>query len=227
MIEKTEKTGRKTGIIITGGRLELTFAGSFLEQEQADCVISVDAGLEYTRRLGVVPTAIVGDFDTIEPQILEEYKGAAGILWEVHKPEKNETDTELAVNTAWRLGCGRIFVLGATGGRLDHEWSNLQLLKLCLDRGMEAYLVDRQNKVYLLAEGKKFYKHRLYGAYVSFLPLTEEVSGITLTGFKYPLYEKNLRMGAEAGLCVSNELAAEEAEIRFRKGILICVESRD
>ena len=123
----------KTGLIITGGKLDLAFAGSFLENESVDCVISVDAGLEYTKSLGLVPQAVVGDFDTIKPAILEEYKAIPEILWDVHKPEKDETDTELAVNTALKLGCNRIFILGATGGRLDHEWSNLHLLKQCLD----------------------------------------------------------------------------------------------
>ena len=217
----------KTGLIITGGKLDLAFAGSFLENESVDCVISVDAGLEYTKSLGLVPQAVVGDFDTIKPAILEEYKAIPEILWDVHKPEKDETDTELAVNTALKLGCNRIFILGATGGRLDHEWSNLHLLKQCLDLKAEACLLDTQNKVSLLSKGKTFFGPRKFGKYVSFLPLTEKVCGITLTGFKYPLYEKNISIGAEAGLCISNEIVEENASLEFHDGILICVESRD
>ena len=38
---------------------------------------------------------------------------------------------------------------------------------------------------------------------------------------------KNISIGVEAGLCVSNELADTEASIEFENGILICVESRD
>ena len=217
----------KTGLIITGGRLDLAFAGSFLKQEKIDCVVAVDAGLVYAQKLGVVPAAIVGDFDTIDHTFLEEYRSNPEILWDVHKPEKDETDTELAINTAVKLGCDRLFVLGATGGRLDHEWSNLHLLKLCLDNQVEACLVDNYNKVYLLSEGRTFVKAQTFGKYVSFLPLTEEVRGIVLKGFKYPLYGKDIRIGAEAGLCVSNEIQEETAHIEFQSGILICVESRD
>ena len=223
---ETRETEKK-GLILTGGRFDLAFAGSFLQQETMDCVVSVDGGLTYTEQLGLIPTAIVGDFDTIDPRILERYRNMPGILWDVHKPEKDETDTELAINTALKLGCRKLFLLGATGGRLDHEWSNLHLLKLCLDLGVETCLMDRQNKVYLLSKGKTFYRSSLYGTYVSFLPLTEQVQGITLTGFKYPLYKKNIHIGAEAGLCISNELAKDEAKIVFEEGILICVESRD
>ncbi len=224
---KTE--GVKRGLIITGGRLDMDFAAGFCCGGGADfdCVVSVDGGLEKTRALGIVPDAVVGDFDTVNPQLLEEYRRNPGILWDVHKPEKDETDTELAVNTALKLGCASLVILGATGGRMDHELSNLHLLKLCLDRGAEAYLYDSQNKVCLLDKGKTFTRAGLYGKYISFIPLTEQVRGITLTGFKYPLKGKDISIGAEAGLCVSNELAEEEGSVSFDSGILVCIESRD
>ena len=65
------------------------------------------------------------------------------------------------------------------------------------------------------------------GKYVSFLPYTEQVLGITLTGFQYPLKKKNIRRGEEAGLCISNEVAEEMGQIVFDEGVLICVESCD
>ena len=217
----------KTGLIITGGKLDLAFAGQFLQQEKIDCVVSVDGGLEKTRILGLTPNAIVGDFDTVDPEILELYRKNPSVLWDIHKPEKDETDTELAINTAIKLGCGKLLILGATGRRLDHELSNLHLLKLCLDCQVEAYLYDEYNKAYLLSHGKTFRKGEIFGTYVSFIPLTEKVQGITLKGFKYPLNSKNISIGVEAGLCVSNELVQEEASIEFESGILICVESKD
>ncbi len=236
----------KTGLIVTGGKLDTAFAGAFLReyaQRQAmghcgpekggnygfGCVILVDGGLESAEALGLVPTAVVGDFDTVRPEILERYRRRAGeeILWDVHKPEKDETDTELAISTAMRLGCTRLVILGATGGRLDHELSNIHLLKLCLDAGVDAALYDRQNRISLLERGRIFHRDAVYGKYVSFIPLTERVRGIWLTGFRYPLSGKNIAIGREAGLCVSNEIVDETAEIRVGEGILICVESRD
>ena len=205
----------------------MAFAGWFLQHNRADLVISVDGGLEKTRSLGLVPDAIVGDFDTADPKILEEYRRNPDILWDVHKPEKDETDTELAINTAIKLGCNSLMILGATGGRIDHELSNIHLLKYCLDKGVEAYLYDSQNKVYLLNGAHMFLRGKIYGNYVSFIPMTEQVRGITLTGFKYPLNHKNISIGAEAGLCVSNEVISETARITFDSGILICIESKD
>ena len=53
------------------------------------------------------------------------------------------------------------------------------------------------------------------------------MTGITLKGFKYPLNKKDITIGRESGLCVSNELTGEIGSIEFDSGILICVESKD
>ena len=217
----------KNCLIVTGGKLDLAFARSFLHKEVFHKVIAADAGLEAAEKLGLIPDYIVGDFDTVDPVVLERFQSIPHIVWEKHRPEKNETDTELAVNTAIKLGCTHLAILGATGGRLDHELSNLYLLKYCLDHQVEACLWDPWNKVYLLRQGAVFQRKTLYGPYVSFLPLTEQVRGITLTGFKYPLKGKNISIGTEAGLCVSNELSEDLAAVTFDSGILICIESRE
>lgn len=52
----------KRGLIITGGTLDLEFAGQYLKDHSFDCVVSVDGGLKYTKELDVMPHAIVGDF---------------------------------------------------------------------------------------------------------------------------------------------------------------------
>jgi len=217
----------KTCLIVTGGTLDTAFARLFVEQTHYDKVIAVDAGLAALAAIGLTPDYVVGDFDTVDGAVLEQYRRLPHIVWEQHKPEKNETDTELARSLALTLGCGRIIFLGATGGRIDHMLGNIHALYACMQCGIEAYLVDRQNKVYLLDEGKSFRRESLWGKYVSFLPYTEEVKGITLRGFKYPLTDKDIRRGEEVGLCISNELAGDRATLEFAEGILICTESRD
>ena len=151
----------------------------------------------------------------------------SGIRWEIHKPEKNETDTELAVNTAIHMGAEHLVLLGATGGRLDHLLANIHLLDDCHQRQVYAEIVDAQNRVFLIEHSQKFEHSQCFGTYISFVPLTEQVKGITLTGFKYPLKEKDISIGREAGLCISNELAAENGEITIRSGRVICIESKD
>lgn len=217
----------KACLIVTGGKLDLDFARSFLEKNRFDKVIAVDGGLTSAEALGLVPDYIVGDFDTVESSVLERFRQYPYIVWEQHKPEKNETDTELARSRALTLGCEKIVFLGATGGRMDHMLANLDTLYACMVRGVDAYLVDPQNRVCLLDNEKTFKREELWGKYISFLPYTEQVTGITLKGFKYPLKDKNLVRGQETGLCISNELDQETADIIFQDGVLVCVESKD
>lgn len=96
------------------------FRRSFLEKETFDKIIAVDGGLKAVKELGLVPDYIVGDFDSVSNEIREEFRQYPFIVWEQHKPEKNETDTELARNRALTLSCDEIVFLGATGGRIDH-----------------------------------------------------------------------------------------------------------
>lgn len=217
----------RKGLVVTGGKLDMAFARSFLEEHQFDKIIAVDAGLAAVDALGLAPDYVVGDFDTADEALMEKYKKMPHIVWEVHKPEKDETDTELARSCAVSLGCGEIAFLGATGGRLDHLIGNIHALYDCMQRGIDAYIVDAQNKLYLLDEGKTFCKGRQWGKYVSFIPYTEQVCGITLRGFRYPLTERDIRRGEEVGLCISNEVIEDRATLQFEEGILICVESHD
>lgn len=215
----------KTGLVITGGTMDYGFAGDFLKNKTYDKVIAVDGGLESVEALGLIPDVVVGDFDTVRPQLLEQYRKRAGIAWEQHKPEKDETDTELALNTAMELGCEAITILGATGGRMDHAIGNIHLLYACLLKGVRAWIVDEKNRISILNGRAEFHADAVWGKYISFLPLTERVRGITLEGFKYPLFQKDITIGTS--LCISNELAEESGVITFTEGVLICVESHD
>ena len=215
----------KRCLIITGGSIDLEFVRSYLAKEKFERIIAVDRGLAAAGALGLVPDAAVGDFDSVDPAILAEFRRQEHIVWEVHQPEKDDTDTELAIKRALAMGASHIVLLGATGGRLDHLLGNIHLLFPCLQRGVQASIVDPGNKLYLIDGEHHFKKKDVWGTYVSFLPLTEEVRGITLRGFKYPLTDRDISIGTS--LCISNELEDEEASITFREGVLVVVESRD
>ncbi len=216
----------RTGLIVTGGTIDFDFARTFLADQTFDKIIAVDGGLTALSQLELKPDAVVGDFDTVEESVLSQYRSFPGeITWEIHKPEKDETDTELAISTAMNLGCRKLVILGATGGRLDHFMGNLHLLYFCLKQGVEACIVDPKNYITILDKGRVFEAEKLWGTYISFLPLSMEVKGITLIGFKYPLTKKDISIGTS--LCISNELAGESGSIEFDSGVLICVESHD
>ena len=118
-----------------------------------------------------------------------------------------------------------IYLLGATGGRLDHFLANIALLMIPTQFGIKAWIVNEKNEITLLREGCSLEKKHTFGKYVSLIPFTEEVTGVVLKGFRYPLYGYTLTRDNTLGL--SNEIEDERAEVAFEKGILIMVLSKD
>nr|WP_295680568.1 thiamine diphosphokinase [uncultured Lachnoclostridium sp.] len=212
-------------LIIAGGDFFPEVAMKTLEEDSFDMIIAIDNGLSYLHELGITPTHIVGDFDTVSKELLQEYQKDSKVKIVSLCPEKDATDTEVAVDLAVEEGCMEIFILGATGGRFDHTLANLHMLYRLLCRGIKAYLIDKNNKIYLIKNSTTLIAKKVRACYVSLLPFTEEVTELTLTGFKYPLNRFHLTQGTSIG--ISNEIIEVKAEIQFDKGILIVVESKD
>lgn len=221
----------KSCLMVAGGPLDLTFAAGFLKGRHYDFVLAVDAGLSACSKLKLNPDLAVGDFDTFGRERILRLSRESGLALEIHRPEKDESDTELAFRVLADSGCTRADILGATGGRLDHELANIHLLYQAKRRGLSANCYDAQNRIRLIDAATEprtvFRRDTVYGKYVSFLPFTERVLGITLDGFRYPLNKKDISVFENPSLCVSNELAEDEAVLTFDRGILICVESLD
>lgn len=221
----------KRCLMISGGPLDREFVGSFLEGRKYDLTIAVDAGFAVCMELGIHPDLVVGDFDTFGREKIQKYQNDSSLQINIHQAEKDETDTELAFREIRNAGCTDVDMFGATGGRIDHEISSFHVLAQVRRQGLKVCLYDARNRIFILdsmmENGHRFEKESVFGKYVSFLPLTEKVKGITLTGFKYPLWKKDISILENPSLCVSNEVLEETAEISFEEGILICVESRD
>ncbi len=204
----------KRCLILTGGKLSLAFAGSFLKEHKFEKVVAVDGGLEAAKELDIIPDVIVGDFDTVHPEILAYYRKMEHIVWEVHQPEKDDTDTELAIKRALAMNCSHITLLGATGGRLDHMIGNIHLLFPCLQKGTYAEIVDSPEPSVSDRRGAYLPKRDADLGEIYFFPASYRRSkGITLKGFKYPLTDRDISIGTS--LCISNELVEEEGTITF------------
>lgn len=212
-------------LIVSGGSLDPAFAGQVLEEGNFTYRIAADRGLQFFYKNQILPTHIVGDFDSMDREIVERYREEKALEIRTHNPVKDFTDTESAVELAMELGSTSITILGGTGTRLDHVLGNIQVLMQPLFRGIPCVLLDPHNRISLLKEGRVLRREEQYGAYVSFLPLTTVVRDITLEGFKYPLHRHLLT--SDNSLGVSNELVEEAARVSFSEGILIMVESRD
>ncbi|MDO4475664.1 MAG: thiamine diphosphokinase [Lachnospiraceae bacterium] len=215
----------KKAVIISGGRIDRDFALRCLREEKESQIIAADRGLVFCRENGIRVDCIVGDFDSAGAQILEEYEQDEQVLIRRFQPEKDWTDTQIAVSLAAQRGCRDITILGGTGTRLDHVLGNIQVLNLLMQQGIEARILDPYNRIRLIDGPLTLKKSEQWGSYVSLLSYDGPVRGLTLTGFKYGL--EDFTLDCVGSLGISNEIEQEEAKIRFEEGILLVIESSD
>ena len=152
-------------LIITGGSFDRAFAASFYKKNIYDYVIAVDGGLDYCTESGIRPDMIVGDFDTHGNDDLDGYV-REGITVRRFMPEKDDTDTEIAIHEAVKRG-----------------------------NETDARLVSADNIVFLENKPFEITREYFPLKYVSFVPFAGEVTGMKLKGFKYPLDGYTLKPG--------------------------------
>lgn len=212
-------------LIVAGGEISLTFLKKYCFERKPEIIIAVDKGLEALNKLSIVPNHIVGDLDSVEDTVLDFYKSNPNITIHEYLPEKDYTDTDIALNLAISLHSSHITIIGALGKRMDHALANIHILTMALEKNIPCEILDMNNRIYLINNIHTIEKTRAYGKYISLIPFTSTVEGLTLTGFKYPLNNYPLTIGKSLG--ISNEIMDDMATIRFKNGILIVIESKD
>lgn len=185
-------------------------------------IVCADGGASYLQRAGIIPHVLIGDFDSIEPALLNSFK-ALDVEIVKYPSKKDFTDMELALDYAVKRGATRIFIMGATGSRLDHTLSNIQLLHKLADSGVEGVIANENNFIYLITSSIELCKKDGYK--LSLLPASETVEGITTQGLAYPLKDAVLHVGT--GLGISNEFMDEKASVSIKSGKLYVIVSRD
>lgn len=215
----------RCAVIVSGGSIEEAFTTDFIKEKMPQYLIGVDRGLEFLYRSQMIPTHIVGDFDSVDKGVIAYYQENTDIPIRKFNPVKDASDTEIAVRLAIELGAVEIWLLGATGTRLDHVMANIQTLKIAHDAGVQAYIQDTHNRISIISGEKRLKRSQAFGKYFSVFPLGSIVKDFSIKGAKYPLTGHALC--PYDSLCVSNQFAAEEVMISFPEGFVILMETRD
>src|SRR3989440_10576685 len=185
----------------------------------ADLVIAADSGAASALHHGCRPAISVGDFASLDPLTAQQLQEQGSRVVPVHA-EKDETDTELAIQTAIDQGATSITILGWLGGeRFDHTMANILLLA-----GFETVpirLVDGPSICWLLRGPGRTSIEGQVDDLLSLLPLTGDATCVSTQGLYYPLHSETLRFGKPRG--VSNVLTEEHAEVSLEGGLLLII----
>lgn len=211
-------------LIVSGGNVEEELLNEIYSNNKFDNIIASDRGLEVLDKQGITPNYIIGDFDSIDRKILDKYINNKNIKIRRLNPEKDYTDTHMALKLGVEIESKEIIILGGLGTRIDHMLANIHILKEALENGIECKIVDSRNEIQLINK-KTILKLNKNYKYISLIPLTTKAEGITLNGFKYSLSNATLEIGHSIG--VSNEQIEKNAIIDLKAGILILIKSKD
>lgn len=184
----------------------------------ADIIICADGGVYHAFRMGVKPGAVVGDMDSITGDDLRRIE-AMKIERIKFPPEKDFTDTELALEIALQKGASEAVILAGVGDRPDHSLANMLLLVNFKKRGLEVKLAGENWEMFLIQGEKEISGQK--GDLLSLIPLGAEAEEIETGGLYYPLRRETLPMGSSRG--ISNVFLGEKATVKVRRGLLLGV----
>ncbi len=187
-----------------------------------DVLLAADGGTRHALSLGLTPSIVVGDLDSLTEGDHLRLENAGTRLLQ-HPPDKNETDLELALTFALGQGFAPIIIVAALGGRLDQTLASLALLTaprlsavdIRLDDGVEeAWFTRREAQV----QGAS-------GDLLSLIPWGGEAGGVRTEGLRWPLEDETLFPYQTRG--ISNEMLGETAIVQIRSGLLLLVHRRN
>ncbi len=208
-------------IIVTGGnKPSKKLLNSYIKS--GDLIIGADKGSEYLYDYEIMPNIILGDFDSISEEKLKKIEEKQVEIIKF-PPEKDYTDTEIAIMEAMKRGADTIYLFGGLGTRADHSLGNIGLLLTTKNKGARLLIVDDHNKMYLA--DKNMSLNGSQGEIISFHALSNVVKGFEIRGAKYNLNSYDMHLLDPRAVC--NEFIDTPINIKYESGELLIIHAID
>ncbi len=189
--------------------------------DNCELIIAADGGANHCHNLGITPDIIIGDFDSIQPDVFNQYQ-TRDIEIVRYPRRKDASDLELSLEEAVKRGGDTISLMGALGGRWDMSLANILLASGKKFRNKKVSLYDNNCSMSILEPNVHHQISGTPGDRISLLPLHGNVYGVTLKSFEYPLDNHTIESGSSLG--VSNVLTSTQADVIHTNGILLCIQ---
>lgn len=206
-------------LIASGNKIKFSILEEYIKSD--NFIVCADGGIKNFLHTNLKPNLIVGDFDSISEEGKRFIK-SNNIEVKTFPPEKDFTDSELALDELMKRRVDEIILLGVTGSRLDHTLGNLLMLKK-LYKKVSAKIIDNNNEIIYFEKGKyKLFKGKY--KYLSVIAISDEVK-YSSKGLYYEV--NNLTLDSESIRGVSNKILSESAELIIHSGSGFFIKSSD
>ena len=204
----------KRCIVIGSMPVETDLKGIILSD---DIIYCADGGYIEAQKQGITPHIIVGDFDSSsQPDNTSAEIVKLPVI-------KDDTDTYYIARQIVESGFTHAVFFGVTGGRPDHTFANLQMLKFLAQNGIEAKIIDK-NSTYTVVENGEITLFPQNNCYFSVFSLNEKCSGVSEKGGKYELSDVELTNDFPIG--VSNEFIGNPVTVSVKNGSLLIITTK-
>jgi thiamine pyrophosphokinase len=178
----------------------------------AEPLLAADGGANHLARIGLRPSVVVGDLDSISP----DTRAWLGEECMVDRPDQDRTDLDKALEYAFdELGIRSLKVLAALGGRTDHDLVNLGLLaRLALGECLVFETADQK----VLAVSGETSLAATPGETWSFWTFDPSIQ-VSIDGVRWPVERAALDVSSRPS--ISNEAIAEEVRICASGGAVV------
>jgi thiamine pyrophosphokinase len=206
----------------------VVFANGELNQPHAlkrhlrptDRIFCADGGTVNALSLGLTPEKIIGDLDSVPPEVAARLE-AAGVVIHRYPRHKDQTALELALDWARREEPAEIMLVTALGGRLDQMLANILLLTRPEFAPIRMTLADGPQWASLLRAHQRLTVTGQPGEIISLVPLTPIVTAVNFEGVGWPLHHATLEFGST--FSISNALAGPQATVSIGEGMVLVI----
>ena len=187
-----------------------------------DAIVCADGAAQVLLKSNHPPTVIVGDMDSLKPDAYK-WADALDIPLERHKPDKDQTDGELALEKALGLGANSMLILGGHGGRSAMFLANLKLLRICHDKGVDASMVGQGESIRYIGPGQEHIWAGRTGATLNVLSVDADAV-VSIEGTAFDLKEEPI--GRKSARGVSNKIVKDAAKLKVHSGTVLAIVER-
>lgn len=178
----------------------------------ASHLLAADGGANHLARVGLRPSMVIGDLDSITDRTAR-WVGPSAML---RDPDQDRTDLEKALAYAFeKLRVDSLIVLGGLGGRIDHTIGNLGLLAR-FGAGERLVLEDTEHRVWAVRDALSLRSSP--GETWSFWTFDPAVR-VTIVGVAWPLEDQHVDAGGRPS--ISNVAISDQVQVRARGGSVI------
>lgn len=207
---------KKIAIIGNGIVNNIEFHKNLLEK--IEIILCADGGASNAKKIGVIPTHIIGDLDSTTKELIDFFKSKKTKI--IQDKNQDKTDMELAIELAESLKPDEIIILGAIGYRIDHTLANILCLNK-INKNINARIIDDRNIIELIDNSKDILGKK--DEIISIIPLTDVID-LSYKGMKWLISNKNTKLG---WFGISNKLTEIKAKISLKKGKILIIRVRD